>query len=72
MYRPVTTGIPAILAYPSTSGMPSAASVTPASTSVGTRDRSTGSTARSTGSARNDPHQRLPGEPGIASPPARP
>ena len=39
VYNPVTSGIPAIFAYPSTSGIPSAASVTPASTSVGTRDR---------------------------------
>ncbi len=35
-YRPVTTGIPAIFAYPRTSGMSSAASVMPASTSAGT------------------------------------
>ena len=43
VYRPVTTGIPAIFAYPRTSGMPRAASVMPASTSAGTWDRSMGS-----------------------------
>jgi hypothetical protein len=44
VYRPVTSGIPAIFAYLRTSGMPRAASVMPASTSVDTRDRSMGST----------------------------
>ena len=42
VYKPVTTGMPAILAYPITSGMPSAANVTPAATSNGTRLRSIG------------------------------
>ncbi len=52
MYSPVITGIPAIVVYPITSGMPSAASVTPAITSVDTRDRSIGRTPSNTGSRR--------------------
>ena len=71
MYRPVTTGIPAIFAYPRTSGMPRAASVMPANTSAGTRDRSMGSSPRITGSARSHPRQRPPRESGNASPPPR-
>jgi len=34
VYRPVTTGIPAIFAYPRATGMLTAARVTPASTSA--------------------------------------
>ena len=64
MYRPVTSGIPAILAYPRTSGTPSAASVTPASASGQTRERSSGSTPRSTGR----PPQRGPAHRGTVEP----
>ena len=69
VYRPVTTGIPAIFAYPRTSGMPKAASVKPASTSAGTWDRSIGSSPRIAGSARSHPRWRPPGESGNVSPP---
>ena len=48
VYMPVTTGMPAIVAYPMTSGMASAARVTPASTSAGNRDRSSGNSPSST------------------------
>ena len=71
VYKPVTSGIPAIFAYPSTSGIPRAASVRPASMSMGTRDRSMGSTPCRTGWARSHPRQRSAGEPGIVSPPPR-
>ena len=63
VYRPVTTGIPAIFAYPRTSGMPRAASVMPASTSAGTRDRSMGSSPCITGSARSQPRWRPRSQP---------
>ena len=69
VYRPVTTGIPAIFAYPRTSGMPRAASVMPASTSAGTWDRSMGSSPRIAGSARSHPRWRPPRESGNLSPP---
>ena len=72
VYRPVTTGIPAIFAYPRTSGMPRAASVMPASTSAGTWDRSIGSSPRIAGSARSHPRWRPPREPGNVSPPPVP
>ena len=65
VYKPVTSGIPAILAYPRTSGAPSAASVIPASRSTGSWERPTGSTPRRTGTARSQPGQRRPGESGI-------
>jgi hypothetical protein len=41
-YSPVITGVPMILVYPITSGMPSAASVTPAMMSAPIRRRSSG------------------------------
>ena len=72
VYKPVTSGIPAIFAYPSTSGTPRAASVRPASISMGTRDRSMGSTPCRTGWARSHPRQRSPREAGIISPPPGP
>jgi hypothetical protein len=50
---PVATGIPAILAYPRTSGMPRAASVSLATMSATTMDLRTASTPRSTGSLRS-------------------
>ena len=43
VYRPVTTGIPAIFAYPRTTGMLTAARVIPAITSAVMCDRCTGS-----------------------------
>ena len=53
VYRPVTTGIPAIFAYPRATGMLTAARVTPASTSPATSDRRTGSNPPITGGARS-------------------
>src|SRR5580698_2747020 len=53
VYRPVTTGIPAIFAYPRATGMLTAARVMPAITSAVMRDRCTGSSPFITGSARN-------------------
>ena len=51
MYSPVTTGIPAIFAYPKDTGMLTAARVIPASTSAATSDRRTGSSPPITGTA---------------------
>jgi hypothetical protein len=56
VYRPVTTGMPAIRAYPITSGMPSAASVRPATTSGVSPPGPSGSTPWRTGR----PSTRLP------------
>ena len=42
VYRPVTTGVPAILVYPMTSGIARQAKVTPANISVGSLDFSIG------------------------------
>jgi hypothetical protein len=67
VYRPVTTGIPAIFAYPRTSGMPKAANVRPAKTSAGIWDRSMGNSPRIGGSARSHPRWRPPGESGNVS-----
>ena len=53
VYSPVTTGIPAIFAYPRATGMLTAASVIPASTSPATSDRRTGSSPPITGTARS-------------------
>ena len=53
VYRPVTTGIPAIFAYPKATGMLTAASVMPASTSAATSGRRTGSSPPITGGARS-------------------
>jgi hypothetical protein len=69
VYKPVTSGIPAILAYPRTSGMPRAANVRPASASAGVRDRSTGTTPRITGRSCSHPRHRCPGDPDTISPP---
>ena len=69
VYRPVTTGIPAIFAYPRTSGMPRAASVMPASMSAGTWARSMGRTPCITRSARSHPRWWPPREAGTVSPP---
>jgi hypothetical protein len=49
VYRPATTGIPAIFAYPMACGTASAASVTPARRSAGTQDHRTGRTPCRTG-----------------------
>jgi hypothetical protein len=51
VYSPVTTGIPAIFAYPRDTGMLTAAKVKPAATSVMMLDRRTGSSPPITGSA---------------------
>ena len=51
VYSPVTTGIPAIFAYPKDTGMLTAARVIPASTSAATSDRRTGSSPPITGTA---------------------
>ena len=83
VYRPVTTGIPAIFAYPRTSGMPRAASVMPASTSAGTWDRpkgsspavpealaaALGSSERPRRSALRSPPPAFPGGPGSGNHP---
>ena len=52
VYRPVTTGMPAIFVYPMTSGIPSAARVMPATIAGFSSDRSIGNTPSSTGSRR--------------------
>ena len=64
VYRPVMTGIPAIVAYPMTSGMPSAAKVMPAIRSVDNRERSMGVNPSKTGRRRlcfTDAPRRVPG-----------
>src|SRR6266516_1294024 len=79
--RPVTTGIPAIFAYPRATGMLTAARVIPASTSGATCDRWMGSSPPITGSARSrartEPHANpasspspLPGGPDSGNHPA--
>ncbi len=57
VYRPVITGIPAMLVYPITSGMANAASVTPAITSTGISARSIDNRPSRTGSR---PVRRVP------------
>jgi hypothetical protein len=52
VYSPVTTGMPAMVEYPITSGMPMAARVTPAKMSTGIRRGASGSIPSSTGSGR--------------------
>ena len=64
VYRPVTTGIPAIFAYPRDTGMLTAARVTPATTSAVTLDRRTGSSPPITGSARSRARAERPPESG--------
>jgi hypothetical protein len=49
VYRPVTTGIPAMRAYPNTSGTASAANVTPANASGPSRDLPIGTKAPNIG-----------------------
>ena len=78
VYRPVTTGIPAIFAYPRATGMLTAARVMPAITSVVIRDRSTGSRPPITGSASSRARTERPRESGtttsaaVAAMPGRP
>ncbi len=67
MYSPVTTGIPAIFAYPRATGMLTAATVTPASTSPVTSDRRTGSSPPITGTARSRARRERPPEPGTVT-----
>ena len=52
VYRPVITGMPAMVEYPMTSGMANAANVTPATNSTGMRARSMGSRPWNRGNLR--------------------
>jgi hypothetical protein len=59
VYRPVTTGIPAIFAYPRTSGMPRAARVTPTSRSPGSETGQKAAAPAVPASAAASPHEKL-------------
>jgi hypothetical protein len=67
VYRPVTTSVPAIFAYPRATEMLTAARVTLASMSAVMPDRCTGSSLRITGGARSRAGRERPRESGTVT-----